>query len=228
MSRTDWHEHHADVSALIADDDNFCKYIKSIWGTGNRDTGAQRSCQQLNRNNDVRGNDDNHSTMSTPSDAVDVGNGHSGNPVGVGSRSGQRSQAPRAAAEMANSRVSSPRPLPREAWAPQPAGERERAHTLLRRDARVGGTGIAIPMGVLGLLWRAHTSLTAGGVRGAFRVLKGFREEDRTGDGKVSLSGFKTAVGGAQLGLKEPEMRIIFQVHTYLVPARRVKHLGVS
>lgn len=105
-------------------------------------------------------------------------------------------------------------PIIREAWAltSRPAGTMELSPHLHHENARKA-TAIRsnISPGILGILRRVRNSLAAGGMRAAFQLLRGFREGDQQGNGKVKLSAFKKAVGGAALGLKEAEMRIVFQ-----------------
>lgn len=102
--------------------------------------------------------------------------------------------------------------VPRKAWGPQPVGEPDPTSFLGQQSATDTEVAVTTPAGILGLLGRARDSLVAGGLRGAFRLLKGFRGEDRRGSGKVTLSGFKAVLGEAELGLGEAEMRILFQV----------------
>lgn len=84
-----------------------------------------------------------------------------------------------------------------------------------RFDVTVGemANGESMPPGSRGIMEHACVNLTAGGARGAFQLLKGLKEMDLNGDGKVTLSGFKTAVREAGLGLKEADICIIFQVN---------------
>ncbi len=217
MTRAEWREHHLHVSALIADDEVFCEHVKRVWGRGAGEE-ASREPSSDNGNipnsaNSLSGNANSSSRSSSvrgPGDASSSGAEASNvsNASQDGNRGGKIS--PRSA-----------RSAPREAWGPnptptaQPASTAERAPILRRGNKRSGGaTMLTVPPGVLGLLERVRDRLATRGMRAAFQLLKGFREEDRRGSGQVSLSGFKKAVGGAALGLKEAEMRIVFQVRS--------------
>lgn len=103
----------------------------------------------------------------------------------------------------------------REAWelSPRPTNAVDRSSIMHAENAREATATMSnVPPGILGILRRVQSSLAARGMRAAFQLLKGFRKGDQEGNGKVNLSAFKEAVGGAALGLKEAEMRIVFQV----------------
>lgn len=211
MTRAEWREHHWDVSALIDDDDLFCGYIRSVWGSSDEGArGTQRKSTSVNYS--LYDRYTNRSSTTSPRGADWVADNHHGSMSG--SNEGNMevpSQETRAA--RSDFTFSADRSAPYEAWAPQLTGDLDRAALLERRgNARNGRCCLPVPPGVLGLLGRAHGSLTTGGLRGAFRLLKGFRQADQMGNGKVTLSGFKAAVGGAGMGLMEAEMRIIFEV----------------
>lgn len=137
----------------------------------------------------------------------------SDNPVCNGDCSGQNSvqESRKKITRSIGARFLPGRNLPRNAWGPQREGESDGTPPLGQQNA-IDQADVTTPAGILALLGRARHSLVAGGLRGAFRLLKGFREADRQGGGRVTLSGFKTVVGEAGLGLKEAEMRILFQV----------------
>lgn len=190
------------MSALIADDDVFCDHVERVWGCGNR--------EEIDRESSITKSSIRSSSIRGP-DGVSVGaEGNYGNNNNNGDDGREHGTA---AADK-----TSPRPalsMAREACLPPPppASKSERGPILQRGHAKDGtASRLTVPSGVLGLLGRARSSLATRGMRAAFQLLKGFREEDRRGNGKVTLSGFKKAVGEAALGLKEPEMRIIFEV----------------
>jgi len=227
VTRSEWREHHLHVSALIADDEAFCEHIKCVWGRDGRE-GANREPYSDNGNN--------------PNSAVSLsGNANSNRSRSSSVRGPENARSGAGASSDSNASQDgngdekiSPKPAsttPREAWGPNPtpaappASNVERAPILRRGNERSGAaTRLAVPPGVLNLLERVRGRLAARGMRAAFQLLRGFREEDRKGSGQVSLSGFKKAVGGTELGLKEAEMRIVFQVgrppSTYV--ARRI------
>lgn len=220
VTRAEWREHHLHVSALIADDDVFCEHVKRVWGCGHGeevDPDTSNGIHTHIRSSGGLLRTDNNSSIPRSSSVrgqegasafVDISNGNTAAPKGNGCEK------------------TSPRPAlagAREAWGPNPppqlVSNAERGPILWRGNvsARDGtATRLAMPPGILGLLERARGSLAAGGMRAAFELLKGFREEDRRANGKVTLSGFKTAMGGSSLGLKEAEMRIVFQVRFFL------------
>ncbi|CAN0325955.1 unnamed protein product, partial [Ectocarpus sp. 8 AP-2014] len=208
VTRGEWREHHLQVSATMADDDLFCEHMKCVWGCGNKEK-ATLEASHVN-NHDLTGsttNNNYNTAIRGPNGAhasVEQGDGNS-----VSSKSNGDGRQ-RGGEAGANSPFAA-----REAWAPSPpaASNAERGPILQQGSARDVTTAARLSPGVLGLLARARGSLASGGMRAAFQLLKGFREEDQGGDGKVTLSGFKKAIGGAALGLglKEAEMRIIFQ-----------------
>lgn len=221
VTRAEWREHHLHVSALIADDEVFCEHVKRVWG---RDGGEAANLESSSNNGNnpnsavsLSGNANNSSRSSSvrgPEDASSSGAeaSNDSNSSQDGNNGGEKI-SPRSA-----------RSTIREAWGPNPtptgppASAVERAPILRRGNKRSGAaTRLAMPPGVLSLLERVRGRLATRGMRAAFQLLKGFREEDRRGSGQVSLSGFKKAVGGAALGLKEAEMRIVFQVGYPLV-----------
>lgn len=210
VTRGEWREHHLQVSATMADDDLFCEHMKCVWGYGIKEKASLEPSHV--DNDDLTGsttNSDYNTAIRGPNGAngrVEQGDGNSVFSKGNGDRrllqkDGEAGGNPPFAA--------------REAWVPSPptASNAERGPILHQASAR-DATAVRLSPGVLGLLARARGSLASGGMRAAFQLLKGFREEDRGGDGKVTLSGFKKAIAGAALGLglKEAEMRIIFQV----------------
>lgn len=103
-------------------------------------------------------------------------------------------------------------PVPFEAWG---ARVPHAVHTTAGVSAGMGRRPDKARMcpGVRCLLDRTRDNLATRGVSGAFQLLKGLRQMDERGNGKVALSGFKKAVGAADLGLKEAEMRILFEVN---------------
>lgn len=226
VTRAEWREHHLHVSALIADDDLFCEHVKRVWGCGNIDgVDPFPSNGNISSNgSSLRGGNNSSSPRSSSirdqhgaSTFVEGDSGNISAPQGNGCE------------------MTSPRPAPtgaREAWgatSPPPlASNAERGLRRVNASARDGAaTSLAIPPGILGLLKRARGSLAIGGMRAAFQLLKSFREEDRKRTGEVTLSGFKEAIGGSSLGLKEAEMRIIFQVR-FSQKARSCSRLGTN
>ena len=216
VTRAEWREHHLHVSALIADDEVFCEHVERVWGRCSR-AGANRESSSDNGHSanvnsfigSLPGNTNGISSSIRGPDDVSAGAEASND--GTTTLDGNVDEK------------ITPRPerssTPREAWGPSPtpaalpASSTERAPILRRSNERSGtATGLTVPPGVLGLLERVRGRLATRGMRAAFQLLKGFREEDRKGSGQVSLAGFKKAVGEAALGLKEAEMRIVFQV----------------
>lgn len=211
------------VSALIADDDAFCDYIDRVWGCGNRQDHDDRE-PSIGNNGNLRENsytsERSSSSIREPDgtnkgagkkSSNDNGNSDGQNVRERGSAAGEKI-SPRTAVSMAGEDC----PLP-----PPPPTNAERGSILQRGIAKDGkASRLAVPSGVLGLLGRARGNLATRGMRAAFQLLKSFREEDRRGKGMVTLSGFKKAVGEAALGLKEPEMRIIFEVRAVTHPSQ--------
>lgn len=219
VTRAEWREHHLHVSALIADDDSFCEHVKRVWGCGNREeegdsdpsdgksnisSGDNSLRGNINSSNPRRSSIRGHQERATA--FAEINNGNKTTQTG----NGCKTISPRPALSAA-----------REAWGPAlpppTANSNVERSPMLRRGNASAKDGtktslLDMPPGVLGLLERARGSLAAGGMRAAFQLLKGFREGDRSGKGKVTLSGFKKAVGVSLPGLKEAEMRILFQV----------------
>ncbi|CAM9380713.1 unnamed protein product, partial [Ectocarpus sp. 12 AP-2014] len=207
VTRGEWREHHLQVSATMADDDLFCEHMKCVWGYGNKEKNILEASHVNNHDLTASTNSNNCNTaIRGPNGAhgsVEQGDGNSVSSKSNGDGRQRGGEAGR------NSPFAA-----REAWVPSPptASNAERGPILHQGSARDAAAARLSP-GVLGLLARARGSLASGGMRAAFQLLKGFREEDKGGDGKVTLSGLKKAIGGAALGLglKEAEMRIIFQ-----------------
>lgn len=188
-----------------------------MWGYDNGRTGG---CDQSRKETPVRvkidpGGNSRNGTSTKP-DAGDSSWGIEGkgdSPVFRGDKNSPSDRNDRGATA---STAPSPPParfhFPRKAWGPQLARESELSPFLGQEGATDTEVADTTPAGILGLLGRARDNLVTGGLRGAFRLLKGFREEDRGGSGTVTLSGFKAVVGEARLGLGEAEMRILFQV----------------
>lgn len=224
VTRTEWREHHADQSALIPEDDAFCAYLQAVWKTkgisSTFDGRANQSTDNVTFKDESRAHDFHRSTASS------TGPDASGTPdrnrlvmnmnSGTSDNSGDESRPPRARQHSPEEIVPCQAPVPFEAWGARVPHTVHNPVCMPGRAApRVGdasGTATMCP-GVRCLLDRARGSLAAGGVTGAFRLLKGLREMDENGNGKVTLSGFKKAVGDAGLGLKEAEMRIVFEVN---------------
>ena len=221
VTRSEWRGHHMHVSALIADDDLFCEHIKRVWGCGHREEADLDPSSSVH--NHVRSSGGlprtDRNSSSPRSSSI---RGQEGASAFVESNNGNNA----AALQGNGCEKTSPRPAlagAREAWGPplppQLGSNAERGPILWRGNmsARDGtATRLAMPPGILSLLERARGSLATGGMRAAFQLLRGFREEDRRGNGKVTLSGFKKAMGGSSLGLKEAEMRIVFQVSFFV------------
>lgn len=222
VTRADWREHHLHVSALIADDNLFCEHLKRVWGCGGKTE------EQVDHD---PSNGQNHSISSSGSSlrANTKNRGPSGSSIRGHQEDAsalvERNSDGNNTALHGNGCATSPGPAltgAREAWGPPPPPQRvsngEKGPILRRGSASASArdgpaaTRLAMPPGVLGLLARARGSLATAGMRTAFQLLKGFREEDRRGNGKVPLSGFKKAIGGSLPGFKEAEMRILFQV----------------
>lgn len=211
------------MSALIADDDAFCDHVQCVWGCGNREeddlelpTGSKSNLREnanTSNNSSSIGDRDGTSTGAEEKNSTDNKNGDGQNIGGHGTAAAEKT-SPRPALSMAGE----DRPLP-----PPPPTNAERGPILQRGHAKDGTAArLTVPSGVLGLLRRARFNLASGGMRAAFQLLKSFREADRMGNGKVTLSGFKKAIGEAALGLKEPEMRIIFEVTCRRALVRRL------
>ncbi|CAM9751248.1 unnamed protein product, partial [Hapterophycus canaliculatus] len=209
VTRTEWREHHLYVSALIPDDDVFCEQMKRLWGyDGGKDVG-----RKLSKSNDSSFR---RSTLSgVHSSPTPNSNGVTGDAeeqggnatIGKSNSDGQGYHKDRAGTTAAS-------PAIREAWAltSRPASAVERSPILQQDHPREATAARSnVPPGIIGILRRVRSSLAAGGMRAAFQLLKDFRKGDQEGNGKVELSAFKKAVGGASLGLKEAEMRIVFQ-----------------
>lgn len=217
VTRTEWHEHHADMSALISDDEAFWSYLWNVWGlsggrgsdNGERDNGKQIPTRNSSANRVIGKSRPPLSAASNlrRSDEDD-GMGDHTLSSGISDTEARKSVAEKADRHPRDLSLHS---IPYKAWAALPSSNAETVDFVGRATSR-GVPGNSIPAGVAGLLERARGSLAVGGVRDAFRLLKGFREEDHGGDGKVSLTGFKAAIGGARFGLNETEIRIIFQV----------------
>lgn len=212
MTRTEWHEHHADMSALIVDDEAFCSYLQNVWGLS-RGKGFANDERNNGKQVDVKSGphrvmERSRPPVSTTSNRRRIGEEDTMDDH-ISSSGSSDTEARQAVAH--HPRDLSPRFIPRLARAPFPSSNADTADIIGRANVR-GVPENSIPAGVSALLERARGSLAVGGVRDAFRLLKGFREEDQRGDGKVSLAGLKAAVGGAGFGLNEAETRIIFQV----------------
>lgn len=218
ITRAEWQEHSSNVSALIADDSAFCEHIQRMWGYDDGRTGSgDLSCKETPvRNKADPGGNSRNGTPIKP-DAGHSSWGMEGKGDSPVCRGGNNDPSDKIYTSATGSTGPSYPPppcvrFPRTAWGPQPAGEPEPTPFLGQQSATDTEVAVTTPAGILGLLGRARDSLVAGGLRGAFRLLKGFRGEDRGGSGKVTLSGFKAVLGEAELGLEEAEMRILFQV----------------
>lgn len=196
------------VSALIVDDDLFCEYVKRVWGCGNREEVDSDPSNGKNNKNNNSSSPRSSSIRGQECASAFIERNNGNHPAQNGNGCEKTSPKPALSAVL-------------EAWGPPPppplplASNAERGPILRRGNANARNgtaTRLVMPPGILGLLERARGSLATGSMRAAFQLLKGFREEDRRGNGKVTLSGFKKAVGGSLLGLKEAEQRIIFQV----------------
>lgn len=225
VTRGEWREHHLQVSTTIADDDLFCEHMKCVWEYGLKEKGSLEASHV--GNDDLTGSTTNNGYNT----AIRGPNGAHGNVEQADSNSFSRKNNGHGTLSQRDGEAGgNPPSAAREAWAPSPptASNAERGPILHQGSAR-DATAARLSPGVLGLLARARGSLASGGMRAAFQLLKGFREEDQGGDGKVTLSGFKKAIGGAALGLglKEAEMRIIFQVKNATI-SFRVEHYALS
>ena len=218
ITRAEWQEHHSNVSALVADDSSFCEQVQRMWGYDDgRTGGGDPSCKDIPVRStvDPGGNSRNGTPISDAGDSRWGIQGKGDSPARNGGDTCQSEKNNRNANGGTGPRSPPPRAFPRKAWGPQSADESGATPFVGQQSATATEAAITAPAGILGLLGRARDSLVAGGLRGAFRLLKGFREEDRGGNGKVTLSGFKAVVGEAGLGLEESEMRILFQVGSY-------------
>ncbi|CAM9395475.1 unnamed protein product [Scytosiphon promiscuus] len=209
VSRAEWRDHHSHVSALIPDDDAFYEHVKRVWGCDDRRSSVRDSSNSNNKGlqrntlDDVQNSPTRDST-SAVGDAEEPG----GNFTLANNNSACQGRHEHRAGT-----VAAP-PVSREAWAlsSRPASTTGENPTINGDIARAAtSTRSNIPPGILGILRRVRSSLASGGMRAAFALLKGFREGDQEGNGKVKLAAFKKAVSGAARGLKEAEMRIIFQ-----------------
>lgn len=239
VTRAEWREHHADVSAIIHSDDEFSAYLRAVWQpsnitSGNSSVGIDGSdthhvpVSQQDDSGCASGHRDSAARpcgLSRGNDPCDNGtNGgratHKGNDAHHGNRGlvYQGSRTPQGFSHSADAAVTATRSSrphgPREAWGARIPRTINRPGTVERLDSRgddaAGAT--AAPPGVRCLLDRARVSLAGGGVMGPFRLLKGLREMDQNGDGTVTLSGFQKAVRDAGLGLKDEEIGIVFEV----------------
>lgn len=217
ITRAEWQEHNSNVSALIADDGSFCQRIQRVWGYDDgRTEGGGQSCKETPAriNVDPGGNSRNGTPIKPDTGDSSWGiEGKGDSPVFRGDNNGPSDENDRSAT--VSPALSPPPPrvhFPRKAWGPQLARESDLSPFLRQQGATDTDVAVTTPAGILGLLERARDNLVTGGLRGAFRLLKGFREEDREGTGNVTLSGFKAVVGEAGLGLGEAEMRILFHV----------------
>lgn len=219
MTRLAWHEHHWDISALIDDDNAFCRYLERVWGTRINDSTEYRSVKPPKGNERLI-----RTSMSLPCDSTSW----SDSPERVDPAASARgtkdvlkmTPGPIQLYKEGNRQGQDASHAPREAWADRPMIKHEQVVVEQeRRSARDAEACPSIPPGILAILDRARGNLSARGVRGVSLLLKALRKEDRTGQGTIKLSGFKTAAVSAGLGLKEKEMRILFEVsiHTYVV-----------
>lgn len=220
MTRSAWREHHWDISALINDDDAFCSYLERVWGARIKDSAEYRSAKPLKGSDRLM-----RASVSLPCDSTSC----SDRPEEVSTAASARSSedvlkttpGPRQPYKEGNRQDLDASYAPREAWTDRPMTRHGRVVVEQdRRSARGAEACPSIPPGIIAILDRARGNLSARGVRGVSLLLKAFRKEDRRGKGMIKLSGFKTAAGSAGLGLKEKEMRILFEVSTY--PSNRI------
>lgn len=220
VTRAEWREHHLHLSALIAADDAFCDHLGRVWGCGSREedgrdssignNGKLRETTNSNRSFPIHESDG--ASMGAEGKSTTTNNNGDGKNIGEHRSAAAEKTSPRPALPTTGEACPLPPPPPSNA-ARGPIIQR--GHIRDEMSAR-----LTAPSGVLGLLGRARDNLALRGMRAAFQLLKSFREEDRRGNRKVTLSGFKKAVGGAALGLNEPEMRIIFEVTCHMAPCR--------
>lgn len=214
VTRSAWREHHWDISALIDDDDAFCNYLECVWGTRINDSTEYRSVEPLKGNDQIM-----RASVPLPCGSTSC----SESPEGVDAAASARSTrdalkmtpGPKQPYKEGNRQGPDASYAPREAWADRPMSRHGQVVVEQERSAKDTEACPSIPPGILAVLDRARGNLSARGVRGVSLLLKAFRKEDRTGKGMIKLSGFKTAAGSAGLGLKEKEMRILFEVSIY-------------
>lgn len=196
----------------MEDDDAFCEHMKRMWGgkDGDSDGDTLSSSGNHMQGSHHRGA---QSTLAGDSSKPDEVNGRDGE-YGGNSSIRKSNGGGQTIHEYAESAVADP-PGAREAWAPfsrddASASRSSTSHQESEREA--AGKTLNVPPGILGIIGRARSNLVSGGMCAAFQLLKGLRAGDQAGNGNVTLSAFKTALSGTALGLKEAEMRILFQV----------------
>lgn len=217
VTRTEWWEHHADLSALIPDDDAFCAYLQAVWRT----KGVSKTCDTRGTpsSDNTAFNDESraygrHRSSTSPTSPNACGIPGTNccaikNNSSMSVSSSDESGVPRAKQHSAQEAV------PFNAWGSTVPHMSQTPTSTSGRTALTldKASGIAtMCAGVHCLLDRVRGSLAAGGVTGVFQLLKGLRRMDESGNGKVTLSGFKKVVEGAGLGLQEMEVRIVFEV----------------
>lgn len=214
VTRAQWHEHHADVSALFSSDEAFCGYLRHVWqaaplavevtcgGVGSNvgDKGACRVGDYIARCGSTQG-----------------ARGLLKHGIGM-CASGETSLRP----EMRHKEISRPQTsLPRrrrpplEAWQPSPFNAEQGRSVPHTTSDTQGDDGEAIEptsLDIDHLIRRVRSSLAARGALAALQLLRGFLVTAGKGAGKVTLPELKTIIGDAELDLGEADAKSMFQV----------------